>query len=112
MTRTITHNDKGWFYRLFDNDKDAEEVINYMEHFNVSITEETGGKDVQSGFSEWRVKIDGIDLSINGFCFRKENLLNHVRRFPDYRAAMDEPDYQEYLRLKKKYGHIDKYLNR
>ncbi len=104
--RYITHEDILELAELVDSNKQLKIVVDYLKENNLKITTEES-YDSQSGWKGKNIYLEGRDLSVNGYCYKPINLMNHIKHNEEYKEIRESKDYKDYLVMKQKYRGID-----
>lgn len=91
---------------LVKTDEQLLVVQKYLRDNNLTI-DITECYDAQSGWTGRDIYLEGVNLSVNGYCYKVSNLLNHIENHRKYLKVKDTDEYKLYLKLKTKYQHLN-----
>jgi hypothetical protein len=86
----IDHTDKKFFWRWLKNEEEVNEVCEYLQKNSLNIEAQYIGECNHY----W---LEGIDLSGNGYCFRGEYLLDHVRYFRKFKELAETECFEDWI---------------
>ena len=107
-TKKITINDKKWFYTYLNTEKEVDEVCSYLRKTSQTIKIEEINTN---NYFSYRVFLDGLDLSINGYGFNGEKLLYHVRNYQRFLSLMQTDEYKKWISNYDFFQGITTYIN-
>lgn len=96
--------------KLLETDEQLKKVSKYLKEHNLTIHIHDGGLqgyDSQSGWQEYNVILEGVNLSGNGYCFSNIKLINHIDNYRKNLIIKNTKEYKLYKELKEKYKSID-----
>lgn len=100
--KIITWEDIFELSKLVNNDHQLNKVSEYLKT-RMEVIKVAGCYDPQSGWHGENVFLEGVNLSVNGYCYSVDNLMKHIDLFPSYQQTIQTDEYREYLRLKDKF---------
>lgn len=99
----LDYTNKKWLWMQFDAEEQVQEVSDYLQKNNLKIR-------MLPGKESTNVYLEGVDLSSNGYCFRPENLLNHVRYFRKLKDISETNDFKTWLEKFNTYNAVKRYV--
>ncbi len=101
--KLIDHTNKKWLWLYLETEEEVNEVCEYLLKNNLTIKLDTGGEMLN-------VYLDEINLSGNGYCFRGDNLIFHVRYFRKLQEVSQTEDFKIWLNKFSKYSIVREYI--
>lgn len=91
----IDHTNMKWFWKHLNTEQEVDEVRKYLLDNNLKI--EIRDYDTTKVDAICKVMLEGIDLSVNGYCFSGANLLLHIRYYRKIKAISETPEFKNWL---------------
>ena len=108
MRDRIDHNNMKWLWRNLETQKDVDDVSNYLKENDVCIENHTF-TDNRSGMTGGCYSLEGKKFDYPYF---QDDLLYYIRNAKSYIAISKTPEYNKFLKLKKKYDQVYNYLKK
>ena len=105
----IDHTNKKWFWTHLNTESEVEEVRKYLLDNNLKIKIISSSGVGYDGIGT-NVILEDIDLSGNGFCFKGENLLTHVRYFRALQEIATTDDFKIWLDKYELFDLVKRYI--
>ena len=100
---SIDHTSKKWLWSVLNTEEEVNEVIDYLFKNNLKIEMRPYGDGC-------KMYLEGIDLSGNGYCFKAQNLLNHVRYFRKLQELSKTKDFEIWNEKYEHYNIVRRYI--
>lgn len=108
-TEFLDHTAKKWLYSYLADENEVNEVCEYLQKKNLKISIVTDKED-RSCSSGYNVFLEGINLSVNGFCFNGKYLLWHVRWFSKLKEISETDEFKQWVEKSLLFEQVKDYV--